>query len=240
MLSVGNKHQYLLAAILTLVMMLASVSGVVRSASAQSAPIDLTMTTSNGTVPGTAITYTISNNGGSPRAIFPPGSSDHNVWTWTNSFAEFVSGEAQTLTVTFSAPVPISAFVFGVNSTVTGSTGQLTLIGGTAGVADFNLTDSILATPGAVYDPSTGQISNTVVNGSIMVGSNSPKTVTSFTYANDSDFGDGYTVFFGLVQPLGPTNKDQCKNEGWQSLVRNDGTPFKNQGDCIQYVNTGK
>lgn len=35
-------------------------------------------------------------------------------------------------------------------------------------------------------------------------------------------------------------NKDQCKNEGWRRLVRKNGTPFKNQGDCIQYINTGK
>ena len=39
---------------------------------------------------------------------------------------------------------------------------------------------------------------------------------------------------------LPPTNKDQCKNNGWQSLTRPDFTPFKNQGDCVQYVNTGK
>jgi len=35
-------------------------------------------------------------------------------------------------------------------------------------------------------------------------------------------------------------NKDQCKNGGWQGLFRANGTPFKNQGDCIQYANTGK
>ena len=34
--------------------------------------------------------------------------------------------------------------------------------------------------------------------------------------------------------------KDDCKEGGWQNLSRTDGTPFKNQGDCIQYVNTGK
>jgi hypothetical protein len=37
-----------------------------------------------------------------------------------------------------------------------------------------------------------------------------------------------------------PLNKDECKNGGWQELTRQDGSPFKNQGDCIQYVNTGK
>jgi hypothetical protein len=31
-----------------------------------------------------------------------------------------------------------------------------------------------------------------------------------------------------------------CKNNGWQTLSRADGTTFKNQGDCIQYVNTGR
>lgn len=37
-----------------------------------------------------------------------------------------------------------------------------------------------------------------------------------------------------------PTNKDQCKDNGWMTRVRANGTTFKNQGDCIQYVNTGK
>jgi hypothetical protein len=36
------------------------------------------------------------------------------------------------------------------------------------------------------------------------------------------------------------TNKDQCKGDGWKSLARAGGSSFKNQGDCIQYANTGK
>jgi hypothetical protein len=40
--------------------------------------------------------------------------------------------------------------------------------------------------------------------------------------------------------PPQPTSKNDCKNGGWQSLFRANGSPFKNQGDCIQYVNTGK
>lgn len=35
-----------------------------------------------------------------------------------------------------------------------------------------------------------------------------------------------------------PTNKDQCKNGGWQRF--DAPRRFKNQGDCIQFVNTGK
>jgi hypothetical protein len=32
-------------------------------------------------------------------------------------------------------------------------------------------------------------------------------------------------------------NKDQCKNNGWQTFTN---PTFKNQGDCIQFVNAGK
>jgi hypothetical protein len=34
--------------------------------------------------------------------------------------------------------------------------------------------------------------------------------------------------------------KDDCKAGSWNSFKRADGTSFKNQGQCIQYVNTGK
>ena len=36
------------------------------------------------------------------------------------------------------------------------------------------------------------------------------------------------------------TKKDECKKGGWADLTRADNSSFKNQGDCIQYVNTGK
>jgi parallel beta-helix repeat protein len=36
------------------------------------------------------------------------------------------------------------------------------------------------------------------------------------------------------------TNKDECKNNGWKTLVGANNTPFKNQGDCVSYTSTGK
>lgn len=33
-----------------------------------------------------------------------------------------------------------------------------------------------------------------------------------------------------------PTLKEQCKNDGWQSLATINGTPFKNQGQCVSSV----
>jgi len=37
-----------------------------------------------------------------------------------------------------------------------------------------------------------------------------------------------------------PNNITQCKSNGWRMLSRANGTPFKNQGECIEYVNTGR
>jgi hypothetical protein len=37
-----------------------------------------------------------------------------------------------------------------------------------------------------------------------------------------------------------PTSEAQCKNGGWTTTTRSDGTPFKNQGDCVSFVNTGQ
>jgi hypothetical protein len=34
--------------------------------------------------------------------------------------------------------------------------------------------------------------------------------------------------------------ENQCKNGGWKTVFRADGTSFKNQGDCLQYVITGQ
>ncbi|HEX8500290.1 MAG TPA: thrombospondin type 3 repeat-containing protein [Pyrinomonadaceae bacterium] len=36
------------------------------------------------------------------------------------------------------------------------------------------------------------------------------------------------------------TSKEQCKDGGWQTLTRANGTTFKNQGDCVSYMSSGK
>ena len=54
-----------------------------------------------------------------------------------------------------------------------------------------------------------------------------------------------YSTAPNVAQPFNiafqvATEKDACKNGGWQQLRRADGSVFKNQGECIQYVNRGK
>ena len=48
---------------------------------------------------------------------------------------------------------------------------------------------------------------------------------------------DGLCITYDF-EPFRATN--ECKKGGWQTMTRADGTPFKNQGDCVSYVNTGK
>ncbi len=176
---------------------------------AQASPIPVEMTTTNGVVPGTGISYTISAVGddGGPRNIFPSASSDSGVWSWTGGFPEYLSfGTPETVTVTFSAPVPIDDIVFGINSS-SASVSELQLTGGTATTSDFNLTDSLQVYTGptgaAIYNPSNGDISAPGQNQSIMIGSTSSATIDSFfLVAGASDGGaDGYTEFVGFTQP---------------------------------------
>ena len=77
-----------------------------------------------------------------------------------------------------------------------------------------------------------------------------PNAVVVGFGVNIGTFNPGYDVYTDLVNFNGTTydfepyivatNKDQCKNGGYTNVTRDDGSSFKNQGDCMQYVNTGK
>jgi hypothetical protein len=66
-------------------------------------------------------------------------------------------------------------------------------------------------------------------------------TVTgAFSYSSPTDPLPGpFDGTVTLTPVPSPTDKDQCKHDGWKEYAGPDG-PFKNQGDCIQFVNTGK
>lgn len=46
------------------------------------------------------------------------------------------------------------------------------------------------------------------------------------------------SIRFNAANPA--LTKDDCKNGGWQSHTRADGSTFKNQGDCVSYTNNAK
>ena len=77
-----------------------------------------------------------------------------------------------------------------------------------------------------------------------------PNAVAVGFGVNVGTFNPSYNVESDLVQFNNTTynfepyevatDKDQCKKDGWKDVTRANGSSFKNQGDCIQYVNTGK
>jgi hypothetical protein len=60
-----------------------------------------------------------------------------------------------------------------------------------------------------------------------------------FVIADDAGLWTVSNVHLG-EQQAARGNKNDCKKGGWMDLERKDGSSFKNQGDCIQYMNTGK
>ena len=95
-------------------------------------------------------------------------------------------------------------------------------------------------------DSSGGMLGLGPTNGPLLdiPGSAAPgPTVANFYDTWDSSLwtGPGFASVVNVYRGFPtPANKDACKNDGWKTLARADGSTFKNQGDCIQYVNTGK
>jgi Kelch motif len=91
-----------------------------------------------------------------------------------------------------------------------------------------------------LYNPATGIFSAT---GSMITAQFAPATLLPngqvLVAGGNSPSGPTASAELYLYTNV-PTSKDQCKNNGWMTLTRPDGSSFKNQGDCIQFVNTGK
>jgi hypothetical protein len=50
----------------------------------------------------------------------------------------------------------------------------------------------------------------------------------------------GYAPAAAFTTFAVPATTAECKNGAWENLVRTDFTPFRNQGACVAYVNTGR
>ena len=82
------------------------------------------------------------------------------------------------------------------------------------------------------------------------IKANCPAAVAIGFGVNVGSFNPSYDIEADLVSFNGQaydfepyavaSSKDDCKKDGWQTAKRADGSSFKNQGDCIQYTNTGK
>lgn len=101
--------------------------------------------------------------------------------------------------------------------------GACTVIAGAGGPPFYSLAGLQTMCPSAV-----------AVGFGVNIGSNNPSydVYTDLVTFNDKTYDfEPYEV---------ASAQGQCKNGGYVNVNRADGSSFKNQGDCIQYVNTGK
>lgn len=143
-----------------------------------------------------------------------------HAYLWTPTTPNGTSGNMQDLGVLGGSV----SYAFGINS-------QGRIVGGSQ-IADGDTTEhAFIYGNGAMSD-----LNNLIPAGSGWVLVRAIRINNSGMITGFGNSG-GQTHGFLLTHGSTPTNKDQCKNGGWQSFD----TPrhFKNQGDCIQFV-TGK
>ena len=86
-------------------------------------------------------------------------------------------------------------------------------------------------TASAPFVTGTNTLTFQVFNG---IAGNPTNTTAPPDSSNPEALDFSATVTFQTV----PSEKDQCKNGGWQNLVDSEGNSFKNQGDCVSFVAT--
>ena len=96
-------------------------------------------------------------------------------------------------------------------------------------LADYECSDDGSGVASCVGDVADGAAIETATLGShdfTVTGTDVAENEASVTYS--------YEVVANT-----PPDKDACKKGGWESFTDDEGTPFKNQGDCVSYVATG-
>lgn len=160
-------------------------------------------------------------------ANFPGGDASYQLPVLLDgtagSFTTFVYEPYENGTVTPGAWQAWNVAIgqFWSSRTVTSGTCAVTAGGG--GAPFYSLADIKAMCPNAV-----------VAGFGVNIGSNNP----SYDVETDLVNFNGTTYDFEPYLVAG--SKDDCKGSSWKTAHRADGSSFKNQGDCIQYVNTGK
>jgi hypothetical protein len=111
--------------------------------------------------------------------------------------------------------------LFYSTKTVTCSGG--TIIGTDTGTQLYTLTQIKTICPNAL-----------VVEFGVRIGTSNPN------YKVETDLLNFNGTTYDFEPFIVATSKDQCKMGGFNNVTRTDGSSFKNQGECLRFVTTGK
>jgi hypothetical protein len=110
----------------------------------------------------------------------------------------------------------------------------------TGNISTAGFTGHAVYGPNAVPTPYNWDFSLTSADSGVTyTGTGSDSQGSQFTALTGTLTSDKSTACAPPPPPT-PGSKDACKKGGWESLFRTNGTPFKNQGDCVSYVANGK
>ena len=213
------------------------------NASSQLLCFDGTTDTANGDT-GTAVyggVCTRTSNGAILNNSVPVGSGDYSgVYYQTSSLSGKLLGDVTQLSFNYTG-VPTAGsprISLPIDVTGDGTTDFYAFIGASACNNGAGLVDPIHDTTCTIFY--TGGPVSGDPNWAAFVAAHPTWHVGAipFVIADDAGLWTVFNVHLGEANAT--DNKNSCKSGGWKGLERTDGSSFKNQGDCIQYINTGK
>jgi hypothetical protein len=125
-----------------------------------------------------------------------------------------------------------------IAGTIMGTSSAMHFVNCFHGAMRFDFPAFIPLTPGQTYVIEAQHVSG---NSPVLYMNNNSSSYSGGRFILNGVAQAGKDLWFreGLYNFVART-KEQVKTIGWQNLVRSDGTTFKNQGDCMQYINTGR
>jgi hypothetical protein len=213
------------------------------NASSQLLCFDGTTDTANGDTGGAVYggVCTRTSNGATLNNSVPVGSGDYSgVYYQTSSLNGELLGDVTQLSFNYTG-VPTAGsprISLPIDVTGDGTTDFYAFIGASACNDGAGLVDPIHDTTCTIFY--TGGPVSGDPNWAAFVAAHPTWHVGAvpFVIADDAGFWTVSNVHLG--EAAATSDKNNCKKGGWKDLERADGSSFKNQGDCIQYVNTGK
>lgn len=161
--------------------------------------------------------------------------------TWAGTYAIHIYNTSATLNDVTATHGNGGILVNGSAVTLTGVT---TVTGNGFGGIEVSasipngLPNSILTVTGTLVNGTEAYGKPTIwlVNGQgTVIGANVPSTTSTTIVAGQTQY---YLTAGNSVDPaIPPTNKNQCKNDGWKTFTN---PVFKNQGECVSYVEKQK